>query len=176
MSEADYRDLFRASWIGDLDKIQELIKKGCFVNHVYKSRSSDMYEVHTTLLITASLWSRVNIVKYLLDEGANPNIRTSNSHMTAIDFAFRNSCYCNKDNNLKVIKMLIYALNIEYIEEMGYHGYVEYCPDILHDPYRYLLNSIYVSSDMFNYVTAEITWKRRRIIILEQAWCPPCYC
>lgn len=118
-------ELFDAVKAGNLNKVQELVKNGADLN------LKDQYG--STLLHRAANWQKNAILKYLLENGANPNIKSGEHNLPA----FQGAALMN---NIEAVKLLIehgadvkqidtdgntaihYSANPDYLKLMIEHG------------------------------------------------------
>lgn len=79
--ERNDKDLYDAADKGYLNKVKELVAQGCDVNYVCKDSCADW-----TPVMIAAANGHLDVVKFLLENGANPNAQNRYGR-TAISFA-----------------------------------------------------------------------------------------
>lgn len=76
----DWKEMFEAAFKGDLELVKYHVKMGVDVNYQHP-------EFLTTALIEASQYGQAEVVAYLLENGADPDIKSVFGGDTAISVA-----------------------------------------------------------------------------------------
>lgn len=82
MSAGDWKDLFKAACEGDLALVRYHVEAGVSLNHAHP-------EFYSTPLVGAILAGQEAVALYMLDQGADPDLRSEFDNLTPLEAARR---------------------------------------------------------------------------------------
>jgi ankyrin repeat protein len=117
-------EVFKMIEINDIDGVKLAVEQGFEINKIYGERANQK-----TVLLESIRKARPEIVKYLLDKGADTELKTNNGYNPLMASIFWSPApYVPKNvstsTDMKIAAMKIFDLLIEYKADVNYCGTV----------------------------------------------------